>query len=127
MTAELIERQQLRESTATGKDWRAFLLGFCSRAFLLGSCSKRLTWRERSSDQHPGSFECRSGFPTTATEPCAAVVKSAFHSSARLSVSAATSCLDNVLTCSIVAIGRALLTAPAALAEPGAPHSPKPM
>ena len=51
------------------------------------------------------------------------VVSTASHSSARLPVSSATSSLDSLVMCSIVAAERALPPAPAALAEPGAPQS----
>ena len=88
------------------------------------SDTKRLTLRWRSSDQYPlrGYLECSSGVASTWVESCG-VVSTAFHSSARLCVSSATSSLDSFLTCSIVAVGRALPAAPAALAEPGAPQS----
>ena len=80
-----------------------------------GPESKRLTLRWRPSDQYSlsGSFEdfrreCTSGVPTTSAEPCAAIVKTAFHSTARLRVSAVTSSLENLLTRSMVKVEHGL-------------------
>ena len=88
-----------------------------------GSDNKRLTFRWRPSDQYPlaGSFADLGGGVSAGSG--AAAVRTAFHSAARLCVSAATSSLDSLVTCSSVAVGHAPSAAPAALAEPGAGHS----
>ena len=96
--------QSLAMAVSAGKAWR---IGSPARATCphgagsgAGSDTKRLTLRWRSSDQYPlcGSFECRSGVTTTPVESCV-VVSTAFHSSARLRVSSATSSLDSLVMC----------------------------
>ena len=73
----------------------------------------RRTFRWRSADQYSPLASFADAGVWASADPCGAGFTAAFHSTARLRVSATTSSLDNFVTLSIVAVG---LASPAALA-----------